>query len=361
VMEAYYRSYALGTVYPHGVWFYFPLAFVVKSTLTFVALPLVILWAGLRATGARLRREVVFAALPPAVHFLFAATSKMNIGVRHILPLFPFLAIVGGAALWSLARRGRAWRWAAGALLLLNALSSLRAFPAYIAYSNEAWGGPSHTWRWLTDSNADWGQQLKSVRGYLDGRGVRECWFAYFAEGTVDMDHYGIPCRPLPTLDGFWLKEVAQVPPEIDGPVLISAGVLSGFEYGPPPLQPYGAFKGVRPSALIDGGVFVFDGHFRVPEASALALAERASLRFAAGDMAGAEEDARQAVALDPGSVKAGTVLGDALAARGQAAAARAAYQDALHSARTVAPEFQGYLAEGLEAKIRALPTAAPH
>src|SRR5262249_43246013 len=148
------------------------------------------------------RREVLFLALPAAVHFLVAATSRLNIGLRHILPVYPFVAVLGGAALAALARRHRRWALAAAALLALPVVSSLRTFPAYIAYSNELAGGPAHTWRWLTDSNCDWAQQLKSVKRYLDARGVRECWFAYFAEGAVDMTHYGIPCRPLPTIDG---------------------------------------------------------------------------------------------------------------------------------------------------------------
>jgi hypothetical protein len=65
-------------------------------------------------------------------------------------------------------------------------MSTARAFPAYLAYSNELWAGPSQTYKCLTDSNVDWGQQLKATKGYLDQRGVKDCWFVYFAEGVVD-------------------------------------------------------------------------------------------------------------------------------------------------------------------------------
>jgi 4-amino-4-deoxy-L-arabinose transferase-like glycosyltransferase len=359
VMEDFYHSYALGRVYLHGVWFYFPLAYAVKSTLAFVLLPLVVA-ATAAARWLRGRRELLFMAVPPAVHFLVGATSRLNIGVRHILPVYAFVAILGGAALAVLLRRHRRWALAAGALVALHVVSSLRTFPAYIAYSNELAGGPAQTHRWLSDSNADWAQQLKSVKRYLDARGVRECWFAYFAEGTVDMAHYGIPCRPLPTIDGFWLNEVGQVPAEVDGPVLISAGALSGFEYGPPPLQPYASFKDVRPTALIDGGVFVFDGRFRMDAASAMGLAEKARLDLAAGRVAEAERDARQAVALAPQSVPANAALGDALVEAGRAAEARPFYEAALHAARTIAPEFQAGWVGGLEKKILSLPPVDP-
>ena len=62
----------------------------------------------------------------------------------------------------------------------------------------------------------------------------------------------------------------ADTPPAIDGPVLISSAVLSGFETGTGPLNPYGQFQNVKPSAVVDYGVFVYEGHFDVPLAAAL-------------------------------------------------------------------------------------------
>jgi hypothetical protein len=64
-------------------------------------------------------------------------------------------------------------------------------------------------------------------------RGVKDCWFVYFGEGVADFKYYGIPCKPLSTVVTLWLNEPLEVPVAIDGPVLISAGTLSGFEFGP--------------------------------------------------------------------------------------------------------------------------------
>ena len=64
----------------------------------------------------------------------------------------------------------------------------------------------------------------------------------YFAEGVADPSYYGIPCKPLPTTTTR-LNEPIEVPASIDGPVLISAGNLSGFEFGPGSLNPYEQFK----------------------------------------------------------------------------------------------------------------------
>jgi Dolichyl-phosphate-mannose-protein mannosyltransferase len=352
-MDSIYTSFLLGKVYPHGVWFYFPAAFAIKSTLPFLALPFVIAAA---VVAGRLRgaREVLFLAIPPVFHLLVAMSSRMNIGVRHILPLYAFLAVLGGGALAALARESRPWRIAAVVLVLFQAVSSVRSYPAYIAYANELWGGPSKTHLYLTDSNSDWGQQLRSLKAYLDGRGVKTCWFAYFGEGVADTAHYGIPCKPLPTADSLWIGERIDAPPAIDGTVVISAGVLSGFEFGPGPLNPYAQFQALQPTAEIDGGLFVFDGRFEIPFASALTHVQRAEERLAAKDLDNALVEAQQAVALAPDAVKPNAVLGDVLTAMGRRDEAQPAYEKAIHLAKTVKPEFQGYWADILSPKLAA-------
>jgi len=101
--------------------------------------------------------------------------------------------------------------------------------------------------------------------------------------------------------------------------------------------------------------VFVYDGHFRIPLASALALAERADGGRAKGELPEAERDAREAVALAPTDVRSNTVLGDILAAQGRAEDARPFYEAARQAARTIAPDFQVGSVAGLEAKLKAL------
>jgi hypothetical protein len=352
VMEAYYRSYLFGKAYPHGVWFYFPSAFLVKSTLAFLVLPAVI-GAAIVTRRLAARREIFFLAVPPLFYLLVAMSSRMNIGVRHILPMYAFIAVLGSGALWAFAYRDKRWVYATAAVLVLHLGSSVRAFPSYMAYSNELWGGPAKTYKHLSDSNSDWAQQLKSLKRYLDARGVRDCWFAYFGQGTADLGYYGIPCRPLPTLDGFWLKEVPQVPEQIEGTVVISAGVLSGFEAGPGALHLYGAFERITPTAQIDGGLLVYEGRFQIPLASSLARAEKAEAELAGGRPEVALEDARRAVALAPSAVKPNVVLGDALVALGRPDEARPSYESALRSARTIEPEFQTFWIGILEAKLQ--------
>ena len=155
-------------------------------------------------------------------------------------------------------------------------VSTTRAYPDYIAYSNEFWGGPSNTYKYLTDSNTDWAQQLKAVKTYLDERGVKDCWFAYFAEPVVEFRDYGIQCKPLPTADTGWFGLQVDTPETVTGTVLISAGSLTGFELGSNVLNPYRQFQTMKPTAVIKHGVFVYDGTFDMRFASALGHVTRA-------------------------------------------------------------------------------------
>jgi tetratricopeptide (TPR) repeat protein len=347
----FYTSYVLGKTYAHGVWFYFPVVFVIKSTLAFLAL---LLLAAAAVVTRRLNcwREVLFLTVPPAFYFLVAVNAATNIGVRHILPLYVFLSALAGGAAWAFIRRNRRWAYAFAALVLFHAVSSALAFPNYIAYSNELWGGPSNTHTLLSDSNADWGEQLKATRKYLDARGVKECWFVYFAEGVAEPSYYGIPCKPLPTINTLWLNQRIEVPASIDGPVLVSASNLSGFEFGPGPLNPYEQFKRLRPTAVIGRGVFVFDGRFEMPLASALSRVQKAQNLLAAGQAEQALSEAQSAVALAPEAVQTRVTLGDVLAASGRREEARAEYEQALSLAKTIEPEFQVRSVPDIERKL---------
>ena len=347
----FYSSYLFGKIYAHGVWFYFPGAFAVKSTLAF----LILLGLAIFAIASRKLtcwREILFLTIPPAVHFAVATSSRINIGVRHILPVYVFLYVLIAGAAWALIRQKRRWAYVVAALLLFQVVSSVRAYPVYMAYSSEVWGGPSQTYRYLSDSNVDWAQQLKAVKQYLDQRGIRQCWFAYFAQGVVDAQDYGIPCKPLITEDSQWVNEEMDVPVEIDGPVLLSTGTMSGFEFASDDLNPYREFKSVRPTAVIQDAVFVYDGHFRIPMAAALSLAQKSRNLLDAQRFEDALAAAKNAVTADAGCIKAQTALGDALAAMKQPEASRAAYQQALALAKSLDPQVQDRWVPDIERKL---------
>jgi 4-amino-4-deoxy-L-arabinose transferase-like glycosyltransferase len=347
----FYTSYVLGKIYPHGVWFYFPVAFVIKSTLAFLALLLVAV-AAIATRRLNGWREILFLLIPPTLYLLVAVSGAMNIGIRHILPLYVFFSVLMGGAAWGFIRQNPRWAYAVLALLLFHAVSSGRTFPSYIAYSNELWGGSSNTYKYLTDSNVDWGQQLKATKLYLDQRGVKDCWFVYFAEGVANPSYYGIPCKPLPTINTLWLNQQIDVPASIDGPVLISASNLSGVEFGPGSLNPYEQFKVLVPTKVIEHGVFVFEGHFEIPLASALSHVQKAQNFLVAKQVEQALAEAQAAVALAPDAVQPQIMFGDVLGAMGQQQEARSAYEKALLLAKTIEPEFQVRSIPSIEQKL---------
>ena len=350
----YYTSYVLGKVYAHGVWFYFPVAFLIKTTIGVLALFLLSLFV-IATRRLNRRREILFLIIPVLFYLIVAMTVGMNIGVRHILVVYVFLYVLIGGAMWVLIQKSRKWTYAVAILILVHAVSSVMAFPNYIPYGNELWGGPSQTYKYLTDSNADWGQQLKSVKQYLDERGVKDCWFVYFAAGVAEPSYYGIPCKPLPTINTLWLNELIDVPNLINGPVLISASSLSSVEFGPGTLDPYGQFKSLKPAAVIDRGVFVFDGKFELPLAAALSKTQRAQNLAQAKQLDQALQEAQAAIALAPDAIQTQLALGDILLAMGQSQQARASYEKALELAKTIEPEFQIRSIPDIEQRLRSV------
>ena len=347
-------TYILGKVYTHGVWYYFPIAFVIKSTLAFMILLLLTgfaVWSGALAKT----REVLFLTLPPLVHIGVAMTAGLNIGARHILPLWVFLAVlVGGALLRSVAKQS-AWKFAIAGLLLFHVFSSVRTFPTYLAYSNELWGGPSKTHLYLSDSNTDWAQQLKFVKRYIDERGIKQCWFSYFAGGVVDLSYYGIPCKELPNADTIWFNLETDVPREVDGTVFISYGSITGFEFGSDALNPYRNFLHRTPTTVIQHGVAVFDGKFDLHYPSALSQAQKARNLLDAKRLDEALVQAQSAVETGPEVIDAQTALGDALSALGRKDEAKGAYLRAVTEAEKLEPAKQVEFIPSLRSKIEKL------
>ena len=344
-----YTSYLMGVAYPHAVWFYFPITLLIKSSLTFLIL--LVISAGAVAIGAvRLSRGILYMGISALVFMAFAVTGGMNIGVRHILPVYVFLSVPIAGASWSLMQRNRSWIYAVVALLVFQAGSVLHAYPAYISYTNEVFGGPANSYKYVSDSSSEWGQQLNAVRRYVDARGIKNCWFAYFNQAMMDFRSFGIPCTPLLTAE----YQTPDTPPAIDGTVLISAAVLSGFETGTGPLNPYGQFQKLKPAAVIDYGVFVYDGHFEIPLAAALRHVQKAGGLLSGKNAPDALSEARQAEVLAPDSAAVNDMLGQAAEASGQPDDAARYYQKALTIAKSMQPGFQEARIADLEKRLGA-------
>lgn len=167
-----YPFYLAGQFSEKGFLTYYLVAFVLKTPLPILGF-LAIAVLGLR----RFPRLALISLLIPALLFFLAPTiQRYNIGLRYILPVYPFLFVfAGGAARLLTLRRACAWGGAALAGYLI--LGTLLAYPHYIPYFNEIAGGSKGGIRWLDDSNVDWGQELKALGRVareegMDGMGV---------------------------------------------------------------------------------------------------------------------------------------------------------------------------------------------
>ncbi len=117
-------------------------------------------------------------------------------------------------------------------------------------------------------------------------------------------------------------------------------------------MNPYEQFKSLRPTAVIDYGVFVFDGHFEIPLAASISHSHNAEKLLAAKQLPEALAEAQKAQALAPDAVKPNALLGAIYTALNEAAEGRAFYEKALELARTIEPEFQRGWVPRLEEKL---------
>jgi hypothetical protein len=187
-----HSSYLLGMRSETGWWYYFPVVFAVKSTMAALGASLLLVAAGLWQAWRRewISPVALGLALPPVLYFVFSMTSGINIGMRHILPVYPFLYV--GTAAW-LATRAN-WRpgvCVLAALVALQMAECARITPDYLAFFNELAGGPGRGPEYLVDSNIDWGQDVKKLGLWLDAHaGNRRARVYYF--GNAQMRYYGI-------------------------------------------------------------------------------------------------------------------------------------------------------------------------
>jgi len=249
--------FLFGRLYQHGRWFYFPAAMTIKLTVPVLIL-LVVAAFGAKSLWREKPREFVFLFVPAAVFLAASMRSQLNIGFRYMLPLIPFLLIFAAAGCVQFTRRFRRMHAFLLVAFVWHALSSVYAMPNYISYANEFWGGSGNTYKYLADSNTDWGQGIKEARIYVE-RHPGPCWLAAFPFTVVE--YYRIPCQQ------FGIRAYQSLPRHVHGTVIISSLYLSGVlrEIGIPDMKP---FSDLTPTDRIGGSaMLVFTGDFdmRVP------------------------------------------------------------------------------------------------
>ncbi len=185
--------------------------------------------------------------LPAAIYLAMAMRSNLNIGLRHVLPIYP-LAFVAMAVVVAKYRR------AATVLLVLLAIESAVAFPDELAYFNLAAGGSRGGIRLLSDSNLDWGQGLKRLADWQAEHPREKLYLSYF--GTADPGSYGVDYTNAGAGYAFGLPPVM---PESPGVIAVSATHLQG-QYVADRLKPfYESLRQTTPREVLGGSIYLYD------------------------------------------------------------------------------------------------------
>jgi hypothetical protein len=233
-------EFLMGTVGRTGWWYYFPLAILFKTpTATLAALMIapffVLRWlfappptedSACAAADVPSAWTLTALALPPIIYFLAALSTNLNLGLRHILPIYPYLFISLGAGAARLLKRSPGPAFGLIALLMLALLAeTLCAYPNYIAFFNlpsHVLGDGSHL---LGDSNLDWGQDLPALADWQKQNPGQLLYFQYF--GTADPRAYDVHYI---NLKGGWpFAGTHDLDPTKPGVVAISVSNLQGI------------------------------------------------------------------------------------------------------------------------------------
>jgi hypothetical protein len=247
-------GFLMGSYRFDGWWWFFPFAFLIKTPITV----LLLFVAGLMVSAVRWRRfldDTVYALLPLLAFLAAAVTAKLNIGERHILPIHPFALLLAGFAvteLWS--KRRRSYRVLLGALLGFAVIEFAIVCPHYLAFFNQFVGGPRNGYKYLVDSNIDWGQDLKGLKQWMDNHDVRHVNLSYF--GTADAAYYHINCTYMPGGPFFDDPRIRNL--QLPGFVAVSVTNLRGLYYTEQTRDIYKPLLDREPAAVIGYSIYVY-------------------------------------------------------------------------------------------------------
>jgi hypothetical protein len=257
-------TYLLGDYSLTGWWYYFPLAMLFKTPLATLAAMALAAWVGVRCLkGKQLPQAQTWAiccvGLPVAVYGLFSVATNLNLGLRHLLPIYPLLFVAVGCAAAHMLKMRRGVTIVVLVLLGVGlSVESLRAFPNFIPFFNSAGGGSRAGIDLLGDSNLDWGQDLKLLAEWRRANPEHPLYLAYF--GSAYPPYYGLDYTPLP--GGYFFDEDARLPsPSEKAVIAISATHLQGIYHSERERALYQPFWERRNQALtvLGGTIYIFE------------------------------------------------------------------------------------------------------
>jgi hypothetical protein len=212
-----HNAYLLGQWSHTGWWYYYPVAILVKTPVA-----LLLLVATAVALALLRIRQWSFAEATPliaaAVYLACAILNKADIGIRHILPIYPLLAVAVGTEFARLKIRHQLIAWILAIWLLVT---GFLAHSDYLAYFNELAGGSANGQNYLLDSNFDWGQNGERLKQWMEKKHLTHIYLDYFGTGMA-IEYLHIPNERV---------KPAEVPNLTDSYLVVSATHLMSPDY----------------------------------------------------------------------------------------------------------------------------------
>jgi len=217
-------AYLMGQFSYGGWWYYFPIVFLIKTPI-----PVLVLFFSSIFYYIANYKKLTFkhSAILLSIFVFFGITlfSKLNLGVRHILPIYPFIFMLLGVFCADFLHQFRHYKYLIAIILTVLFVwyiaSSIKIYPSYLSYFNEFIGGPKNGGNYLSDSNIDWGQDLRRLKQYLDDNKIYDkIKMEYFWTSTDGPTYYGIN----------W-QQLEQNNPNQKGYIAIGVSALANKEF----------------------------------------------------------------------------------------------------------------------------------
>lgn len=269
-------AFLLGAVSDNGWWYYFPVAFTLKTTIPFLVTSVSGVFRAVFSLLRRKRFVLLYAILPAVLYLALAMTSHLNIGIRHLLPMFPFVAILGAGLIsavlqYVLVAPGlKRARLLATAIALLTLgpllLIAISTFPNYLTYFSPLAGGVDRGWQNLSDSNVETGQEVKPLAAYLKAHGENRV--TGIMVGGEFLKFYGVALEEFQgwedddsddedsdDQDAENNNKVSSVDTKY---VAIGAWYLSEIDLSDKQKQIIDVYRQQKPEAMVGNSIFVF-------------------------------------------------------------------------------------------------------
>lgn len=260
-----HRSFLLGRHSSQGWWYYYIVAFALKVPVP--VLILIVLWLGMvffQIGLSRLKAEEWHLIIAAAALFFLFSMGKVQIGFRYLLPILSIIYVLLSRLVTLDVLKRKRFSITFGIICFWYLFSSVSVYPHYLAYFNELAGGPDNGYKYLVDSNLDWGQDLKGLKEYMDANDIKSIKLSYF--GSADARYYDIKYEYLPSIglepdnsgEPWWYEDgyVEDCGP-VQGLIAVSATNLQGVLF-----ENRECFKWLEdyePVARIGHSIFIYD------------------------------------------------------------------------------------------------------